>query len=73
VMDVYKLEQLTEARKKTWQALQQAIGADHAAREFSMRCREAMDAACVADETARSALYQFVRAQTEDEKPEVGE
>lgn len=64
-IDIEQLEALTEARKKTWRALHEAIGADNAARAFAAQCRQAMNDACRADEAANNALYAFIRAQDE--------
>ena len=70
-MDIEKLEYLTNARKRTWQTLQQAIGAEAAARKFTEQCQRAVSEACAADEKTSSELYEFVRAEAS--KPEGGE
>jgi hypothetical protein len=67
-LDIDKIEALTDARKKTWQALHQAIGADAAAVAHAKRCREALSAAAEADEKAGAALYTFMRSQVEEAK-----
>jgi hypothetical protein len=64
-IDIDKLEQLTEARKGTWRDLHAAFGAYKAATEFAERMKEARDIACRADEAANTALFDFVRSQTE--------
>lgn len=64
-IDIDKLQELTAARKKTWLDLHCAIGAYNAAKEFTERCRKAMDAAANADEAADSALHGYLREQSD--------
>ncbi len=73
-IDIEKLELLTAARKKTWQALHEAIGAEAAASEFLNRCKAAVRTACAADEKAGSDLYDFVyRQAVKPDSPSGGE
>lgn len=65
-MDIDKLEQLTQARRKAWLDLHCAIGADNAAQAFAKQCREAMNAAAKASEDSDSALHAFMLAYSSD-------
>lgn len=63
-LEIDKLEELTSARRKAWERLQQALGAENAVSDMMFRCREAREEACAADERAARDLYEYVHENT---------